>query len=265
MTPSGTVTPLYQFPDYTAPSPDGDQIVTPLLQGMDGALYGAIYQDGHSSYGFIYRLAGITPLPPPISSSTTTLTPTVGQPYTVSWSTANATSATMQECEGFVNGIPYSGAGPSGSYTFTPDAVETITLALTCGGVESSLLTETVNGTTEGIPTTTTLVPSAYTITQPAIGVLQATVPQTGGSVPPTGMVTFFYNGQGVVGIAPLSASGTATLPVNTAEVAPGIYMLTATYSGDSNYASSTSPAISVTVQEISDRRTARHLGKPRW
>ena len=65
------------------------------------------------------------------------------------------------------------------------------------------------------------------------------------GSVWPTGTVSFL-SGSTLLGTATLNSSGVATL--TTTSLAAGIYSLTVQYAGDSNFLSSTSAAVSVTV-----------------
>ncbi len=61
----------------------------------------------------------------------------------------------------------------------------------------------------------------------------------------PTGNVTFF-DGVNNLGSATLNSSATAALAIST--LATGTHSITATYSGDSNFASSTSPVLSQSV-----------------
>jgi len=62
----------------------------------------------------------------------------------------------------------------------------------------------------------------------------------------PTGTVSFF-DGTTKIGTSSLNSSGVATLPVTT--LAVGTDSITATYSGDTNFATSTSPAVQQVVQ----------------
>jgi hypothetical protein len=62
----------------------------------------------------------------------------------------------------------------------------------------------------------------------------------------PTGTVSFF-DGTTKIGTSSLNSSGVATLPVTT--LAVGTDSITATYSGDTNFATSTSPAVQQIVQ----------------
>ena len=68
---------------------------------------------------------------------------------------------------------------------------------------------------------------------------------QAGGSTAPAGTVTFL-NGSTYLGTATLDSSGVATLSI--ASPAAGKYSLTAQYSGNGNFLSSTSAAVSLTV-----------------
>ena len=70
------------------------------------------------------------------------------------------------------------------------------------------------------------------------------------GATPPTGSVSFFDNGA-PLGSGVLSAAGTATLAYST--LSAGVHTnITAQYSGDVNYATSTSPAYTHTVNKSS-------------
>lgn len=73
-----------------------------------------------------------------------------------------------------------------------------------------------------------------------------ATVVPQGFKVTPTGSVTFF-DGTTSIGFSNLNANAVATLTTSTLSV--GTHNITATYNGDSNYAASTSGAVSQLVQ----------------
>jgi len=70
-------------------------------------------------------------------------------------------------------------------------------------------------------------------------------VPTAPGSVAPTGTVTF-YSGSTVLGTVPINSQGQATLPVTFKKA--GTYKITVKYSGDANFAASTSAAFQETV-----------------
>jgi hypothetical protein len=95
-------------------------------------------------------------------------------------------------------------------------------------------------------PTSTTLTSSPNPSTFGQSVTFTATVSQQL-LIKPTGTVTFF-NGVNSLGSATLSSSGTATLAISI--LAAGTQSITANYSGDSNFASSTSPVLSQVVQE---------------
>ncbi len=108
-----------------------------------------------------------------------------------------------------------------------------------------------------GTATTTSL---AYSGSSP-IGygtqvVLTASVsPSAFNTASPTGTVTFTSTPQGIIGSAPLSGS-TATLTLGSLPV--GSYTITASYSGDGNYAASTSNVpVSLTITIVNATLTA--------
>jgi hypothetical protein len=102
------------------------------------------------------------------------------------------------------------------------------------------------------LQTTTALTASASTVTVGSSLTLTATVTSSPGSTTPTGTVTF-YNGSTPLGTGTVT-NGVATY--STQSLAVGTYSITATYSGDANHASSTSPAISVAVVPPSGGQT---------
>jgi hypothetical protein len=77
-----------------------------------------------------------------------------------------------------------------------------------------------------------------------SVSLTATTIPQ--GQGVPTGTVNFL-DGSKSLGIVRINASGTATL--TTAALAVGTHKITAAYSGDANFAASTSPIVSQVVQ----------------
>jgi uncharacterized protein (TIGR03118 family) len=73
---------------------------------------------------------------------------------------------------------------------------------------------------------------------------LSATISSAGGI--PTGQVTFADGRNTTLGTSPVDATGVAVLRINT--LAAGAHSLSAAYSGDGEFASSTSPAVTLTV-----------------
>jgi hypothetical protein len=125
----------------------------------------------------------------------------------------------------------FGGSSSAKTYTFTvAQAASTATLS-TPGGVSP------ING--------------VYYVKQGASIVMTAKVSSAQGT--PTGSVAFM-NGSTVLGTSPLNASGTATF--NTSALAAGpstlnlgqLYNITAVYSGDLNFATTTSPASPIEV-----------------
>ena len=94
-------------------------------------------------------------------------------------------------------------------------------------------------------PTTTTVVSSLNPAAYGASVTFTATVAFTGTNSPPTGTVTFF-NGTLNLGFGTLNGSQVATFTTST--LAPGSDSITAVYSGDTNYAASTSSILTQTI-----------------
>jgi hypothetical protein len=94
---------------------------------------------------------------------------------------------------------------------------------------------------------TTTLQASASTAVPSQLVTLTATVAGPSGSATPTGSVNFLL-GTASLGTQPLNASGAAML---TTALPAGVNSITAQYSGDANFTSSTSNSVSVTVAMI--------------
>jgi hypothetical protein len=109
----------------------------------------------------------------------------------------------------------------------------------------SSAVSATV--TSQGTITTTSLTASPNPVTSGQTLTLTAAIQGTG-STAPTGTVNFM-NGSVLLGTSALNANGVATLTTNS--LAAETYSLTAQYSGDGNFLSSTSAAASVTVNTL--------------
>lgn len=104
--------------------------------------------------------------------------------------------------------------------------------------------------------TTTTLVSSLNPSVVGQAVTFTATVSSTSGT-PPNGETITFKNGSAVLGTAPLTG-GAASL--TTSSLAAGIYTITASYAGDANFASSTSPGLRQVVNSTSKSATATTL-----
>jgi hypothetical protein len=113
-------------------------------------------------------------------------------------------------------------------------------------------LTETI----QKIPTATTLSPSLNPISAGAVLTLSSTVSATGsatGAGALSGQVTF-SEGATVYGTATINGSGNATLPIST--LPAGTHSIIATYSGNTNYATSTSTILVETVNSTATTTT---------
>ena len=138
-------------------------------------------------------------------------------------------------------------------YTTTATPASTAgTYPISVAGLNSSnYVTAFVNGTltvtTSASVPVVTIGPSAPVAGQPVT--ITATVPTTG-TTAPTGTVTFYYNGT-PIGTGTLNASGVATLTTGSLPVGAGT--ITVGYSGDGNYASSTSAPVPITIAQVLD------------
>jgi Bacterial Ig-like domain (group 3)/FG-GAP-like repeat len=111
------------------------------------------------------------------------------------------------------------------------------------------LLNQGVTTAAAPAATTTALTASASTITAGGSVTLTATITGASGSTgTPTGTVTFL-DGTTTLGMGTLNTSGVTTYSAGA--LATGAHSITAQYGGDSNFAASTSTAITVTVQAI--------------
>jgi hypothetical protein len=132
--------------------------------------------------------------------------------------------------------------------TITTLAVGTYSLTAQYSGdatfLASTSAVVSVTVSSQATATTTSLTASPNPVVTGQTLTLTATV-QGGGSTFPVGTVNFL-NGSALLGTATLNSSGVATL--TTASLAAETYSLTAQYSGDANLLSSTSVAVSVTV-----------------
>jgi hypothetical protein len=104
-------------------------------------------------------------------------------------------------------------------------------------------------------PTATVLTPSATTVTaNQAVTLSVAISTQSISSLGPTGSVTI-KDGSTTIGTVPVTSAGAtsstfagATATLNTSFASLGTHVLTVVYPGDTNYATSTSTAVNVTV-----------------
>lgn len=264
MTTGGDQTILYQFCSQVGCA-DGYGTSGTLVQGSDGSLYGNTSYGGNLSdcqkqgCGTIYKLSSNPSIGAPVQLGLSQSTVSAESSVTLSWKVLNAFSLTMQQCYAFVQNSA-TGAGTwtgkqtgtyssltnlfTGTSTITPIAAGTYTYALTCGGIESGFATLTVTKDTKTASATAlTASPTSPTVGQKVT--LSATV--TGSQTTPTGTVTFSVNGV-TLGSAKLNGSGIAAFTASSNGIAPGFYLITSTYSGDSTNAASASKPLTVTL-----------------
>lgn len=283
LTPTGTLTTLFEFCSQTAGCPDG-YWPGRLVQGTDGNFYGVTSEGGSASCpsadpamlcGTIFK---ITP-----TGTLTTL-------HSFSMVDGGGPNTLVQAADGnFYGTTTYGGNtfvingnfGDGTIFKMTPGG-SLITLfdfgSSTSGGSPTALL-ETANGTfygatgyggahTDGTifsfsiglggttPSTTSLMlsPSEVTVGSAGPVVMTATVAPASGSGTPTGAVAFFM-GSTQLGISPLQ-SGVATFNYNPSALAANSYEFTAIYAGDATYATSTSSAQTLTVSSLPQAAT---------
>jgi hypothetical protein len=159
----------------------------------------------------------------------------------------------------------YSGTTLIGTGTVNSSGVATITTTISTAGSytitavysgisgfltsTSSAVTLVVSSSAQGTATTTTLTASPNPAATAATVTFTATVsPTPTGS--PLGTVSF-YSGSTLLGTANLNSSGVATF--TTSSLAAGNYTITAVYSGNAAFATSTSSGLSLLIGSTAD------------
>jgi hypothetical protein len=233
---------------------DNEGTATLVLSWLSVGSYKAIaaysgdsnYPAGESGYVPLQVLstttASLTASPNPVSAGQTlTLTATLTGDGSV-WPTGTVT---------FLNGSTLLGTA-----TLDSSSVATLSTTSLAAGTYSltaqyagnaNFLSSTsvaVSVTVNAQATTTSLAASPNPVATGQTLTLTAAV-EGRGSTTPAGTVSFL-SGSTLLGTATLNSSGVATL--STTSLAAGTYSLTAQYSGNANFLSSTSTAVSVTV-----------------
>ena len=152
------------------------------------------------------------------------------------------------------SGTPSSGTA---TFNYNPSTLAAGTYSITAQyGGDSTFASSTSSAQQLTVqstaPTTITLTLSRTSVNVGSSGalVMTAKVAPTTGTGTPTGSVTFFVNTGTAVGTVALS-SGTATFSYNPSGLRAGIDNVTASYLGDSNFATSTSTTQTLSVQDF--------------
>jgi uncharacterized repeat protein (TIGR03803 family) len=223
ITASGTLTTLHPF-HLT----EGNNPFAGLAQGTDGNFYGTTAYGGANN-ACLSQIGCGTVFDITAGGTLTTLHSFAGTDG------SGPRAALVQGTDG----IFYGTTGGGGTSTCN---------SVGCGTVFSLAIAANKTSTT----TTAMVTPASIAVGSTSGVTLSATVKPTSGSGTPTGTVTFF-NGTTQVGQpAPLSG-GMAALNYNTSSLAVNTYSITATYSGDTSFASSTSSPAVLTVTAAQD------------
>jgi hypothetical protein len=185
---------------------------------------------------------------PSVYGQSVTFTTTVA----ASVSQVNAPTGTVT----LKNGTTVLGSGPlmggsfSTSTTSLPKGTDSLS-AIYSGDANFQAHTVTVTQTVQGVGTATTNTALASSLNPSTVGQLITLTATVSSGLPgtPTGTVSFF-DGTNQVGSSSLSGGGFATLSIST--LSGGTHSLTASYSGDANFAVSTSSVLSQAVEKAS-------------
>jgi hypothetical protein len=119
-------------------------------------------------------------------------------------------------------------------------------------------LTQTVNQAVTATAVTSSANPSGYGQSVMFTATVSAQPPGAG---TPTGTVRFF-DGTTQLG-SPATLNGTGTATISTSALAAGAHHITASYGGDPNFTTSTSPALTQTVNQIATTTTVTSSANP--
>jgi len=245
VTPAGVFSPLYAFTSDNGSQPYG------MIQGADGQFYGDLISTDGSRVGAIFKLSLASALPAPVQVSLSATALPLGSPLTISWKALNAYSLTSQQCYAYPRATVGSATGAGnwtglqtgalvdgvyqGSVTLTPTAAGVYSYALTCGGINSGFSGSINIGNAKSATTLALTTNSPVTLGTAAK--LTATLATTQNVGAYAGTVAFSY-GSLALGTATPS-NGAASLTLTAQGIPDGTYPITASYSGNANYSSS--------------------------
>ena len=298
VTLTATVTGTLTSPTGTVDIKDGATVICSSLTAVAGASptssascsdnalavgshsFTAVYS-GDTNYATVTSSA----VPYTVGKATPTVS-LVGAPTSSTYGgsvtlTATVTGTLTSPTGGTVNfevgGVTITGCGTQAVTTGTsPASSATCTTSALLGGNNS--LTAIYSGDTDYntatgsltynvatyVPTVTVATPSPTTAAYGTSVTLSATVTGVGGGLTPTGTVTFFENGTRIAGSsgcalsATLNASGVGTCA--TTLLPAGSYNITAYYSGDGNYSSTTSGLEPITINQAATSFSASSI-----
>jgi uncharacterized repeat protein (TIGR03803 family) len=241
ITAAGELTTLYSFCSQSDCT-DGQYADAGLVQASNGNLYGITTQGGASGYGTVFSLSlGLTP-----TTLTSSPNPSgYGNAVIFTASVPAAATGTVTFTYGsttLCNAVPLSRGTATCTYSALPAGSDVVT-ATYSGDANFSSNSGSVSQIVGNWTTATTLTSSPNPSSLNQQVTFTATVTSIYGGTP-TGSVTF-SNGSTTLGTAALSA-GTATL--STAALPVGFNLISAVYSGDSNYSGSSSNILSQNV-----------------
>jgi uncharacterized repeat protein (TIGR03803 family) len=218
---AGTYTVLYSFCSQTNCT-DGETPYAGLIEDSAGNLYGTTYFGGVSvspdnlGSGVVFKVDG-----------------TGG--YSVLYNFCSQTNCVDGASPWYAGLIEDASGNLYGTTAYGGTYSEGTVFKLSLG-----------SGAPIGTTTSLALSPASITVGSSEPLVMTTTVAPASGSATPTGSVTFF-SGTNQIGTASLNV-GVATFNYNPSSLAIGSYSITAIYGGDSTFASSTSPAQTLSV-----------------
>lgn len=179
---------------------------------------------------------------PVILGSNTMLTATVSSPYGTPTGTV-----TFMDGSTVLGTVTLSASGVATlTVSFPTAGTHPLTVSYPGAGYFQAANSAVLNEIVQTLGTTLGLTSSVNPVNVGANTILTASITSTSGT--PTGTITFL-DGTTVLGTAPLSASGVATLTVSFSTA--GTHPLTATYPATGPYDAATSPVVNETVQTL--------------
>ncbi len=242
---------LYDGSNYT--TLDFPGAINTYAWGVDGSDIVGWYQDASgAAHGFLLYASQVSTMAPTttvITSSTPTSTVNEAVTFTAVITASNGTPAGSVTFMDGGSNLRTSTLNTSGQATLTVSTLSVGTHSITAqysgnasfAASTSAALTQVVNQAV----TTTTVTSSQDPSICGQMVTLTAAVSGSGGT--PTGSVTFMDRGT-TLGTSALNASGQAALTVSALSV--GAHTITAQYGADSNFASSTSAALTQMVNQ---------------